>query len=88
MFSRGVILVLWQKYVCRELVAHQHLHRRGKLKLAKQIRCHCAENAIFHLYPLLISKGEEGIFKDGDKTYEQVWEERPAEEAECVSAEY
>lgn len=55
--SSGVFLLFWQKYVCREFVAHQHLHRRGKLKLAKQIRCHRAENAIFHLYPLLISKG-------------------------------
>lgn len=53
----GLLLVLWQKRVCRELVAHRRSHRRGKLKLAKQIRCHCAENTIFHLNPQLISRG-------------------------------
>lgn len=79
-------LSFWQKYVCRELVAHQHLHRRGKLKLAKQIRCHCAENAIFHLYPPLISKGEDGIFKGGMKRMNKC-EERE-QRRECVSAEY
>lgn len=68
-------------------MAHQHLHRRGKLKLAKQIRCQCAENAIFHLYPQLISKGgEEGIFKDRIKRVNKCWE-AGAEEGMCVSEE-
>lgn len=82
--SEGVILVLWVKYVCCELLAHQHLHRRGKLKLAKQIRCHCTENTIFHLYPPLISKEEVGIFKDGLKRSACV-ERGRAVEGMCVS---
>lgn len=83
----SVILVPREKYVCREPVAHQHLHRRGKLKLAKQIRCQCAENAIFHPYPQLISKGgEKGIFKDRIKRVNKCWE-AGAEEGMCVSEE-
>lgn len=39
------------------------LCRRGKLKLAKQITCRCAENAIFHFHPTVIAKGWAGIFK-------------------------
>lgn len=84
LLSYGVTLILWQNYVCRELVAHQHLYHRGKLRLTKQIRCHCTENAIFHLYPPLISKGEEGIFKKGIKCKNKC-EEWVAEEGMCVS---
>jgi len=86
MFSNGVIPVLWQKYVCPELVAHRLLRRRGKLELAKQIRCHCAENAIFHLYQPLISKGQEEVLKDGIK-HTNKWE-KWARRRNCVSAEH
>lgn len=55
-----------------ELGAHQLQHRQGKLRFAKQIRCHCAGNAIFHFYTPVISKGQKGIFKERKKKYEQV----------------
>lgn len=79
-------------------MAHRHSHRQGKLKLGKQIRCHCAENAIFHLNPQLISQGgggaggrcasgvAGGIFKDRINRMNKCWE-AAAEEGMCVSGE-
>lgn len=36
--------------IFHNLAAHQCRRRQGKLKLAKQIRCRCAVNGIFHLH--------------------------------------